>query len=85
MLHAVIAYVGKLHGQLSGAMTGERGSVRRDCQKNTAPAIHAGFRAFFVVVRRHENQLARMPFGFQLGAVLVGDAFSAHQLLFGRQ
>src|SRR5471032_2582685 len=51
VLHAVVAYVRKLHWHLSGSVTGQGGSVRRDCQKNTAPAIHAGFRTFFVVVK----------------------------------
>lgn len=85
MLHAVVAHIRKLHRHLSGAVARQGGAIRCDCQKDAAPAVHTGFRAFLVVIRRHENQLARVAFGFELGAVFIGDAFGAYQLFLCRQ
>ena len=85
MLHAVVAYVRELDRHLSSAMARQGGAVRGHRQEDAAPAVHAGFWSFFVVVRGHENQFAGVTFGFKFGPVFIGDAFGAHQLLFGRQ
>ncbi|CAH0311298.1 hypothetical protein SRABI70_04737 [Pseudomonas sp. Bi70] len=85
MLQAVLAHVGKGDRQLARAMAGQGGAVRGNGQENTAPAIHAGLGALLVVVRSHEDQLARVAFGLESLPVVVGDAFGPLQLLAGGQ
>ncbi|KPM89815.1 hypothetical protein AOR11_25010, partial [Vibrio alginolyticus] len=85
VLDAVLAYVGELNRQLARTVTRQRRAVRRDIEKQVAPAVHAGLRAFFVVIGRHEDQLARMVFGGELVAPLVGDALGTYQLFLARQ
>ena len=85
MLHAVVAHIGELDRHLPGTMTRQGRTVRCYGQKDAAPAVHAGFWAFFVVIRGHENQLAGVAFSLKFGPVLIGDALSPHQLLLGWQ
>ena len=65
-------------------MARQSGAVRSDRQEQVAPAVHAGFRALFVVVRRDEDQLHRRAGLLQPFAILVHFLFRPHQLGFGR-
>ncbi|MNF93001.1 hypothetical protein D3C84_756610 [compost metagenome] len=85
MLDAVLAHIGKLHRQLAGAVTRQRGAVRGDVEEQVAPAVHAGLGPFLVVIRSDEDQLARVVLGRQLGAPLVSDALGTLELGAGRQ
>ncbi|MNH12382.1 hypothetical protein D3C79_719210 [compost metagenome] len=80
MLHAVLAHIGELHGQLTGAVAWQRGAIRGDGEEHTAPAVHTGLGAFFVVVRGDKNQLARIAGSLEFVAVFIGDAFGSLQL-----
>src|SRR5690606_38341780 len=63
VLDAVLAHIGELYRQLPRAVAGQGGAVRGDVEKQVAPAVHAGLGALFVIVGRHEDQLAGVVLG----------------------
>src|ERR1700712_2882485 len=71
VLHAVIAHVGELDRHLARAVTGQGGAVRSHGEEQIAPAVHAGFRALFVIVGGDEDQFDWMVLGGRVFPVLV--------------
>ncbi|CCK01253.1 hypothetical protein BN129_2765 [Cronobacter sakazakii 701] len=75
----------EFHRQLARAVARQRGALRRDGEENRAPAAHAAFRALFVIIRRHKQQVSEIAGVGHLLAVVFHYLLGARDLLAGRQ
>src|SRR5690554_6093788 len=80
-----LRYIRKLNGQQTGAMAGQGGTVRSHREKQATPAVHAGFGALLIIIRRHEDHFHGVVPLDQLCPVTVYPGFCFRQLSPGWQ
>lgn len=69
-------------GQFAGCMAGQSGTVRRNGQEDSAPAVHAGLGALFVIIGYH---IEDAHFALVLLLIAMGHRLGGLDLLGGRQ